>query len=270
MKLFIGLFLAICVITLGIFLLTPSTQGQKKYNDEPTIVQKGQVTEKERAYSKEYNELYSYRKGRKFTEMIEESNGIGDTTGELGASVGGHEAFFLPGAPEITPDEFFNRLSCKADLIVLGSANNKLSHMTDDETFIYTAYEFLVQDILKNKPDSPVKSGSTTIDVTRPGGLISLDSRRIRIVDLSYEPLQPGRTYLLFLKYIPAAGGYMPADPSGDFALESGSFIKFSKRPVPKELQGKIRSKDLLNAIRRANLNFLDFGKLGTILHADR
>jgi hypothetical protein len=112
-------------------------------------VQKGQITEKERAYSKEYKELYSYHQGRKFTEMIEESNGIGNTTSELGASVGGHEAFFLPGVPEITPDEFFNRLSCKADLIVLGSANNKLSHMTDDETFIYTSYEFLVKDILR-------------------------------------------------------------------------------------------------------------------------
>jgi hypothetical protein len=44
----------------------------------------------------------------------------------------------------------------------------------------------------------------------------------------------------------------MPADPEGDFALESGSFIKLAKRPVPKELKGKIRSKDLLNAIRRA------------------
>jgi uncharacterized membrane protein len=29
MKVFVGLFLAICVITLGIFLVTPSTQDKK-------------------------------------------------------------------------------------------------------------------------------------------------------------------------------------------------------------------------------------------------
>lgn len=251
MKVFVGSFLALCVITLGIFLITPSTQGQKKYNDEPTVVQRGKTTEKERSYSKEYAELYSYHKGRKFSEMIAESVGLGRTTEELGAVIGVPGSFFLPGAPEITIDEFLGKLSCKADVIVLGSPGSKASHMTDDETFVYTAYEFSVNEVFKNNTASVVKKGST-IEVTRPGGLIELDSRRIKIVDLSYESFQMGRTHLLFLKYIPVAEGYVPADPEGDFALENGFFTKVAKRSVPKEFQGKIRSKDLLTPLRRA------------------
>ena len=254
MKLFIGMFLIACVIIFAVFFATSPTRGQKEQKDDATPVTRGQVTEKEKAYAKEYKKLYSYYKGRRFTDLIEESIGLGDTTAELGASVGGHEAFFMPGAPEITLDEFLIKLSCKADAIVLGIVKTTNSRMTEDETFIYTAYDFSIQDILKNNPSFPIKNYSV-IDVTRPGGLINLDSRRIRISDLSYDPLQINRSYLLFLKHVTNAEGYMPAAPEGDFGFENGSYFKLGKRPVPKELRSKIRSKELMIAIRRAVLS---------------
>lgn len=61
MKIFIGSLLAVIIAIFGIFFATPSTSGQKEQTDEATVVQKGQVTEKEREYSKEYKKLYSYR-----------------------------------------------------------------------------------------------------------------------------------------------------------------------------------------------------------------
>ncbi len=249
MKVFLVTFLVISVIVFGIFFATPSTIGQKEQTDEATVVKRGQVTEKEREYSKEYKKLYSFRKSRKFSEIIEESEILGKTTEELGGYVGIPGGFFMPDAPVITPAEFLGKLSCKADAIVVGSVKSKSSHMTEDETFIYTEYEFSVQDIVKNNSASPIEINNQ-IKITRPGGLIKLDNRLIRIEDQSYEPLLKNKKYLLFLRFVPTANGYMIASPEGDFLLENNAFKTLAKRPLPKELKSGDNSETLLNAVR--------------------
>ena len=254
MKIFIVIFLIVCVIAIGVFFATPSTQGQKEQQeqkDEATVVQKGQVTDKEREYSKEYKKMYSFRKSRKFSEIIEESEHLRTTTEELRSYLGIPGDFFLPNAPVITPAEFLAKLSCKADAIVVGSIKSKASHMTEDETFIYTEYEFTVQDILKNNSSSPIEVDKS-IEITRPGGLIKLDNRRIRVEDQSYEPLQKNKEYLLFLRFVPTANGYMVASPAGDFVLENNSFKTLSKRELPKELLSGESHQTLLNEVRNS------------------
>lgn len=251
MKFFVGLFLAICVITLGIFLVTPSTQGQRERSHDGTYVKRGETTEKERRYSAEYKKLYPIYRGRKFSDLIRESNAIGKNTEELGASVGGYEGFFLPGAPVVTPSQFLAKLSCKSDVIVIGSPASKTSHMTEDETFIYTAYEFTLLDVLKGNPNLVLREKSV-IDVTRPGGLIELDSRLIRIRDLSYEPLEVGSNYVLFLRYVKEVDGFLPAGPEGDFRIENDIYTKLSTRPLPTEIERANDLKDLLTKLQTA------------------
>lgn len=222
------------------------TQTQQ---DEATIVKKGQVTKKEREYSNEYKKMHIVPKNRKFSEIIEESELNGQRTEDIVGYSGGFEGFALPNAPVITLAEFLGKLSCKADAIVLGYVKNNSSHMTEDETFIYTEYEFSIQDILKNNSASPIEV-NINIQITRPGGLIKLNNRRIRIEDRSYEPLQKNKEYLLFLRFIPSANGYMASSDEGDFVLGNNSFKTLSKRFLPEELKGDDNSERLLNAVR--------------------
>lgn len=246
--------LILVTILLAFVTFKPQAQDrtqQQDPQDETTVVQRGQVTAKEREYSKEYRKLYSFRKGRKFSEVIEESERRGQGTENITGYSGEYEGFYLPNAPVITPVEFLGKLSCKADAIVVGSVKNKSSHMTEDETFIYTEYEFSVQNILKDNSASPIKVNNI-IEITRPGGLIKLDNRRIRIEDRSYEPLQKNKEYLLFLRFVPSANGYVASSPEGDFVLENNSFKTLSKRLLPEELKGGDNSEALLNAVRNS------------------
>lgn len=215
-------------------------------NEEATLVQKGQVTEKEREYSKEFKKLYPYHKGRKLSELkggtqdvgifIEEPDFVGD-----------------PRAPIITPAKFLTELSCQADAVVLGYVKDKTAHLTEDETFVYTEYEFIAKNVLKSISAFPIQIDSS-LQVTRPGGVVKLDNRLIRVEDKSFEPLEKNKEYLLFLRYIPSVKGYIVASDKGDFVLEGNSFKKLTKRATPKELE-KVNRQNLLNIVKDVTSN---------------
>lgn len=252
MKIFIGFLLATCVVVFGIFFATPSTNGQKERTDEATVVKKGQVTEKEREYSKEYKKLYSYRKGYKLSELSDAAkrNGNGQ---EIGVSIG-EPSIPTVGSPfpvtaQVTPRNFLSKLSCNADAVVLGSVSSKTAHLTEDETFIYTEYEFSIKEVLKNNSASPIEVNSN-IQFTRPGGLIKLDNQVIRVEDQSYKPLQLKKEYLLFLKFVPNAAGYLVSGIEGDFVLENNSFKQLRKTIFSEELENINDSQVFLDNIK--------------------
>lgn len=250
MRILIGFLLALCVVVFGIFFATPLTNGQKEQNDEATVVQKGQVTEKEREYSKEYKKLYSYRKGRKLSELSE----LGKRRGyrqEAGISIGLPLIPTIGNSPAVTASEFLRNLSCDADAVVVGVVKSETAHLTEDETFVYTEYDFSVEDILKNNSASPIEVNNS-IQFTRPGGLIKLDNQVIRVEDKSYPQLEIKKKYLLFLKFIPSANGYIVSDAKGDFILENNSFKKLSRLRMPEELEGKSELQALLSEVRNS------------------
>jgi hypothetical protein len=252
MKVFVGLFLTICLIILGIFLITPSTQGQKEQKDDATPVTRGQVTEKEKAYSKEYKKIYADREGNKLSEASKLGNQRGWTK-EIGVSIGLPSVPSLMNQPDISAWDFLLDLTCNADAVVAGTATSKSSHMLDDETFVYTEYEFRIGDILKNNPVSPMEVNKN-IQITRPGGFIKLDNQLIRVTDQSYETLQLKKSYLLFLKYVPGADGYIVSDSKGDFSLDNTSFRSLSKQSLPKDLKDGRNGDELINNTRNAVL----------------
>lgn len=250
MKIFVGFLLATCVVIFGIFFATPSTNGQKEQDEEATVVKKGQVTEKEREYSKEYKKLYSYRQGRKLSELSELGKRRGNSQ-EAGISIGLPLVPTIGNSPEITVSGFLENLSCNADAIVVGIVKSKTAHLTEDETFVYTEYDFLVEDILKNNSASPIE-GKFNIQFTRPGGLVKLDNQVIRVEDKSYPPLETKKKYLLFLKFVPSANGYIVSDAKGDFILEDNSFKKLSRLETPRELESKSEPQALLREVRNS------------------
>lgn len=245
-----SLFFIGSLILAGVFLTPLTTKGQKEEKEEPTVIQKGEITEKEREYSKQYQKLYSNRNGQKLTVISEMGKRKGNKK-EAGVSIGIPTIPTIGNATELTLLNFLRELSCKADAVVLGSIQSKSAHLTEDETFVYTEYEFLVADILKNNSTSPIETDKN-IEVTRPGGLIKLDNQVIRLEDKSYEPLQLKNNYLLFLSFIPAANGYMVSDAKGDFLLKDSYFEKLSKFSLPEELENNNDSQVLLDNVRGA------------------
>jgi hypothetical protein len=246
----VGIILTAATILFAI--TTYRQQAQDKVtpqNDEATVVYKGQITEKQRHYSKEYKTLYSYRKGNKLTELSESGKRRGNRK-EIGVSLG---IPLIPtvGGSVITGSEFVNNLACKANAVVIGSVKSKIAHLTEDETFVYTEYEFSVSDVLKNNSASPVEINKT-IQITRPGGLIKLDDQIIRVVDQLYEQLETNKEYLLFLNFIPDANGYVVSSAEGDFVLANGSFRTLSKLRVPEELMNENKSLRLINSLRNS------------------
>jgi hypothetical protein len=254
-KLILGFLVLVCLIVFGIFFLAPTSQGQKEQNanEQPTVVKRGEVTRDEREYSKEYAMIYSFRHGRKFSDLIEENERLGKGNEPIRGFLGERETFFLPDTPVITSAEFLNHLSCNSDAIIIGFVKGKTSHMTEDETFIYTEYELSIDTVLKDNATSPIKS-NTNIRTSRPGGSVMLDNRTITIEDRSFEPLQTGKTYMLFLRYVPSVEGYMSAGLDGDFVLEDTVYRNISKRPSPASLRINIEPADLQNLVRSAVL----------------
>jgi hypothetical protein len=250
----------ISVSLLLIFLIatfaTLRQQAQDKsllQKDEPTVVQTGQITEKGREYSKEIKKLNPDRKGHKLSELSEIGKRKGNKQ-EVGISLGVPDYPTIGSSSPITGLEFLSNLSCKADAVVIGIVQNKSAHLTEDETFVYTEYEFLINDVLKNNTRSPIEVNGS-IQITRPGGLIKLDNQIIRVVDQLYEPLQTKKEYLLFLNYIPAANGYIVSSAEGDFLIEDNSLKTLSKLVIPKELTKKDDSQVLRNNLRNSALS---------------
>ena len=231
--------------------LRQEAQTTRPQSEAATVVQRGLVTEKDREYGKEFKKLYPTRDARKFAEIIEEHDRGGKDAENISGFLGEHETIYLPGTPKETLDGFLNRLACRSDAVVLGVVKNKSSHVTEDDTLIYTTNQFLVQSIFKNNPTSPFQT-SGVIEVARSGGIVQIDKHRIKIDDYSYEPLKIGNRYLLFLRFVPGAEGYVATSPEGDFMLDGDLYRKLARRPVPEDLEGENDSRKLTDNVSAA------------------
>jgi sortase (surface protein transpeptidase) len=163
----IVLLFVICLFAIASF--RQEAQTTKPQQEEATVVQRGQLTEKEREYSKEYKKMYSYRKGYKLSQLAEAAKRNGNRQ-EVGVSIGEPSiptvGTAFPVTEKLTGKEFLGNLSCSADAVVLGSVSSKTAHLTEDETFVYTEYEFSVKEVLKNNSASFIDGN--TIQITRP------------------------------------------------------------------------------------------------------
>jgi hypothetical protein len=137
----------------------------------------------------------------------------------------------LDGERPKTKAEKLQDTVCQSDVVVVGSIDEKSVHLLDDETFVFTLYKFRVDDILKG---SPTLKKNDALEVVRPGGLIKLDGQVIQAIDDSFVPLRSGKKYLLFLRFLPESGGYVPTAPESDYLVEGDSLNKLdSDESVP-------------------------------------
>jgi hypothetical protein len=220
-----------------------STTAQK---ENPSPVQEGVMTGKQREHSKLFSQKYAYRRNQKLRDLtghgdLEVMIGIGDKPRSTSAL-----SFNL--------NEFVRNMTCDSDVVLTGQVKDKVSQLTENGEFTFTDYEITVEDILKNNAAATVYPQSN-ITVVRPGGAIQFNGRVIRGIDLSYKPFELGSRVLLFLKFIPATGAYKTLRSDGSFALVGNELVKLTEEKLPADLENEKDALLFINRIRNQAVN---------------
>src|SRR5262249_34748241 len=105
----------------------------------------------------------------------------------------------------------YQRLACQSSLIVIGHSTVSQSHLSASETSVYTDYDFVIDQLIKDNTISPVASRPDIV-VTRPGGSLAVNGDPVSFISVGFPALQPGSRYLIFLVYVPASKAYQPVD----------------------------------------------------------
>ncbi|PYS48093.1 MAG: hypothetical protein DMF68_14240 [Acidobacteria bacterium] len=209
--------------------------------ENPTPVQEGVKTEKQREHGKLFSQRYEYRKNQKLRDL----KGHGD----IQVTIGVGDKPRSSSAPSFNLNEFLRNMTFDSDAILVGQVQDKVSQLTENGEFTFTDYEVTVEEVLKNNATSPINPQSN-ITVTRPGGAILLNSQVIRGVDLSYKPFELGSRVLLFLKFIPMTGAYKAFRSEGSFVLVGNGLLKLTKESLPAELESEKDAQSFISKIR--------------------
>lgn len=209
-----------------------------------TPIREGVLSEKQKQHRKIYKGFESVTRGRKLRELAAERGDV-DVIQVVG-NVRVPRAFSL--------DEYLRGLTCKADAVVIGVVRSKASQLTEDGSFVFTDYELVAEEILKNNPAAPLQPGDN-LTSTRTGGAVELNGRVIRALDQHNNPLEIGGKYLLYLQYLPATGAYKPFSDSlnGDtFQLGGPKAIQASHKPLPLGPESAADAEPFMSEVRAA------------------
>ena len=242
-----GLFILLLAATFSLTLLTGiSNQKQgtavgAQRKDATPIQQEGRMTEKQREHSKLYKE---YKPDGNLRTLAESSAGDVEVVNGIPQKV------FFSSSPPFNLQEFLRGMAHDSDAVVIGVVNKKASFLTEDENFIFSDYDFYVEEILKDNGAHPIDVKEIT--VTRPGGAIVLGQRAVCAIDESLEPLALGNRYLLFLKFIPSTCAYKAFNSKGSFLLDGNKAVKLTHEDLPFEIETGTETSSLIARIRSA------------------
>jgi hypothetical protein len=210
-----------------------SSEPQDRLEIEASTIQAGVMTEKQGQHSKLYNQYDSERK-------IQDLLNLEDDDIHIRRSLP-----FRFGSPDQTRSDVdeIKRITCAADAIVVATVKHSASQITASQSFVFTDYGLLVQEVLRNNTPEVIHQESE-ISVTRPGGAVLVDGRRITAIDESFLPLRRGNQYLLFLRYLPETESFASIETGESYEL-SATGLQLLKGPSG-------QSKDLVAAKNNA------------------
>lgn len=184
--------------------------------DQPTTIEDGVMTEKQRKNSKLYNQPETAR------SLIKKADE--DLTIIIG------ERYPINNSPDGTwpsQEAYLQNLSCDSDAIVTGRVKRKSSQLSEDSRSVFTDYEFEIRGVYKN--ESPIgKEVGDLITLTRSGGKLKLGRHTISVFDKSFKTLSIGKEYLLFLKYLSNSSSFKPSDIESTFEVSGKQIRRFS------------------------------------------
>jgi hypothetical protein len=182
------------------------SQNQQQQPEDPTPVQEGVMTKRQREHSK------LYRQEKRDTKLRDEVAATGDVK------------VIVTSASQLTKDDqtlqqVLRNYACASDAVVVGTVKDKTSQLTEDGTFVFTDYDFTVEDVLKDNVEAHIQPG-TDIVVTRPGGKVLLNGHTATVLDRSHLPLEKGSRYLFFLRFVKTTGAYSAIGKEDAFRLD--------------------------------------------------
>ena len=194
--------------------------------EHPTKVVPGQMTEKQKIHSQLYDKKYD------LPQRLDLPDPKNKHQAEALTVVGTPMEVFSDTDPPPTVTDVFRSLSCSADAIVVGTVSGKTSQLMDKRQFVFTEYDFVVTEVLKDNRAAPIVL-NRTVAVVRPGGTVEIDGRIVRAVDDSFRPLLTDNSYLLFLKYLPKTNSYDSVILKGSFKVKDKQLIKLTGAWIP-------------------------------------
>lgn len=224
-----GLIVAGSVVTAQVRTRLTRTQlvgeRQAAKRDEPTPVQEGTMTGRQKKHARLYKGYAAFLKGKKLSELPSE-------TGEVNVQrmVGDMP---LPRSFNLT--QYLQQSACAADAVIIGTVSGKASQLTEDGSFTFTDYEVNVDEVIKDNSAAPLRPGGS-VTVTRAGGAVQLNGRTLRATDFAEKPLELNGRFVLFLKYLPETGAYRPYTGNvGDdsFQLRGDKVLQVSDEALP-------------------------------------
>jgi hypothetical protein len=197
---------------------TPEMLAERAYYEaeikDATPVQLGVMTDAERAHSR-LHVGYASLAGRRLSDGAKAARDSGQLT------VGLHIGVCLFSVGPESSKKFFTRLAQESDAIIRGSARKKTSQLTEDNSFIFSDYEILVTEVIKDKGRGLVAGQSIT--VTRPGGKILLDRILVQAWINLMSPLPlDGSEVVLCLRSAPGSEAYQAIKTTDAFELRDG------------------------------------------------
>ncbi len=211
-----GTFIVLLLFVVGAASVVARFHGQAQktrdtqLKEEATVIQEGQMTEKQRQHSK----LFKHP-GRKLRDLAATRGSDVEVEVDAGDSI------VLPTPPRKTP--VFQSALCNADAVVIGTITNKSSQLTEQGNFVFTDHDITVEEVIKNNAAAAIQQGST-ITATRDGGVVEIDNRILRAKREDFEAPLVGKRYLLFLRFIPTTGSYLMYG-NGTFQLEGDKVL---------------------------------------------
>lgn len=210
-----------------------------------TPVQLGVLTLKQRTHSKPYSHYLDLTK--KFTV----SRSIAEARSNL-VVIEVHVGMGQALTSAETPEDYFGELARESDVVIRGKVVNKESQITENDGFVFTDYEILVSEVLKNDREARLDTGMT-ITVTRPGGKVLVGGIVLKGLDHSFLPLPDnGHDLVLFLKHIPETDAFWTTRATGGFELDGPSLRQLTEMQFP---PGVLRDVDSFLRTTRALSN---------------
>ncbi len=138
---------------------------------------------------------------------------------------------------------------CDADAVVIGSTKSSTSQLTEDESFLYTTYQFDIEEVLKDNAAQPLNSGQS-IAVIRTGGSIDLNGRKVVAEYKAAKSLEVGQHYLLYLTFLPEKSSYAADNIS--YQIKNNKIFKLTEQSLGKELESGNDADSFISRVRAA------------------
>ncbi len=140
--------------------------------------------------------------------------------------------------------------SAGADLVVIATVTRANVYLSDDKCTLYTDYVVAPKRVVAPHGTMRDRPGPAPVIVRTWGGQTTISGVPVRFEDRNLRALQPGRQYLLLLKFDKASGKYEIFD-HGTYALEVGPDNRLIPRVTIKGIMDPaIEGADVEEAIR--------------------